>query len=55
MRVYTNSQLRNLINLGTLTLGLIVLIVLLMQAFKVWSHDSSLQEIRQLIQPEEVE
>ena len=55
MRVYTNSTVRNLINYGKFFVGLVVLLVLLSQAVKVWNNDPSLQELRNLINPQQVD
>jgi len=55
MRVYTSSSLRNLVNYGKLFLGVVVLLVLLSQALRIWGDDPALQELRNLLQPEQTE
>jgi hypothetical protein len=55
MRVYTNSTVRNLINYGKFFVGLVVLFVLLSQAVKIWNNDPALQDLRNLINPEQTD
>lgn len=55
MRVYTNPKIRHLINYGKFFVGLIVLFVLLSQAVKIWNNDPALQELRNLINPEQTD
>jgi len=55
MRVYTNSTVRNLISYGKLFLGLVVLFVLLSQAIKIWGNDPSVQELKNLVNPEQTD
>lgn len=55
MRVYTDATFRNVVGYGKLLLGLVVLMVLLSQAWKIWGNDPAIQEIRNLLQSEQTE
>jgi hypothetical protein len=55
MRVYTDSGLQKLFNYAKLGIGLIIFFVLLSQAVRIWNNDPALQEVRQLLTPEQTD
>ncbi len=55
MRVYTDDGTRKLISYLKLGLGVVVLLVLLSQAIKIWSNDPAIQELRNLLNTEQAE
>lgn len=55
MRVYIDDGARRLISYFKLGLGVVVLLVVLSQAIRIWNNDPALQELRNLLQSEQTE
>ncbi|MEM6839487.1 MAG: hypothetical protein AAF609_21925 [Cyanobacteria bacterium P01_C01_bin.120] len=55
MRVYTDTTLQAIIGYGKLLLGVVILVVMLSQAMRIWGNDPAVQQIKELLQSEQAE